>query len=359
MRVFVDDQGAIERFVGREWAEAPERARGRWREAQRIVDVLASEIELLAIEVLVGPRDAVRDEVIEREVHLLVVPDAPPGVRVAARSAGPKVSHAPLRIDGAALEALLVDETVEWSSVRVLAAFAPTLDAALVIDRASDVRPFERRGVLGIAGPLEIPGLGLHAPLDVTITDDWGRTLVTFERAWSSWVEKGPDLDRYLRIVGKLAALDLEPEPRDDGAVSTGSAAPSTAVAARSSDAFEATVASTAASIAVSESAPAPAKPEYVFVASKRAGPCVECRHANHGTVEFFDGQVFCGRTPLPRTRDSICDVTVPLPRYRGEPHQTWGRYFLFERYDGANAVQAGAFNADVRAEDREPDDGA
>ncbi|MBL8683285.1 MAG: hypothetical protein JNK05_29225 [Myxococcales bacterium] len=343
MRVSIDDQGAVERFVGSLWDAGTDRARGRWREAQRILDAVASEVELLAIEVVVGPRDDSHDEIVGHTVHHFVVPDVPLGVSVARRTGGPVVQHAPERIDGAALDALSRDESVEWASLRALAVFAPTSDRELVIDRASEVRPFVRGGVLGIAGPFEIPGLGLHAPLGLCIRDDWGSTLVELERAWSSWVEEGPDLDRYRRIVAKLAALGLAPETAPEGALSPTSAAVSTGVSIA----------------AASPASPRVVKPEYVFVASKSPGPCAECRHANQETADFAEGRLVCGRSPGARSRASICDVIVSLPRYAGEPYATWGTYYMFERYDGDNAVDAAPFNATVLAEDRAPDDRA
>ncbi len=353
MRVYIDDQGAVEGFVSQPWDPGPNRSRGRWREAQSILDAVASEVELLAIEVVVGHRDdsyGSFNEVLGHTVHHFVVPDVPAGVSTARRTGGPVVRHAPERIDGAALEALFGDESIEWSSIRALAVFAPTLDPALVIDRASEVRPFVRHGVLGIAGPFEIPGLGMHAPLGVSIRDDWERTLVEFERAWSSWVEEGADRDRYRRIVAKLAALGLAPETDREAARSPLSiaipASPTNAV-------------SNNAPIAAAPPAPPPVvvKPEYVFVASKSPGPCAECRHANQGTADFAEGRLFCGRSAGDRTRASMCDVIVPLPRYAGETYNTWGRYYLFERYNGSNAVATAPFNATVLAEDRAPDD--
>lgn len=93
-------------------------------------------------------------------------------------------------------------------------------------------------------------------------------------------------------------------------------------------------------------------KPEYIFTASPRPGPCTECRHANQGTVDFAEGHLFCGRAHATRTRAATCDVTVKLPRRAGAPQAEWGTYYLFERFDGQNAVAPGGFNADVRAPD-------
>jgi hypothetical protein len=210
MRVSISDQGVVERFAGRTWEKGHERAVGRWREAQALVDALAAEVELLALEVVVGARRA-DDDLDERQVHVLIVPDVPAGVRTAPRTGGAISRHTPARIDGAALKPLAA--AGEWCRLTVLAAAVPTLDPKFALERASDVRPTERRGLRVVAGPLDRPGLGLHAPLDVTIADAWGTTTLTLERAWSSWLEKGPELDRYGRVVGRLTKLGLTPEP--------------------------------------------------------------------------------------------------------------------------------------------------
>jgi hypothetical protein len=149
--------------------------------------------------------------------------------------------------------------------------------------------------------------------------------------------------------VAKLVALGFAPETDRDGA----SPPPSVAIPVLATNA----PANSAPNAPLPPAAPLAVEPEHIFVASKSPGPCAECRHANQGTADFAEGRLFCGRIPGDRTRASMCDAIVPLPRYAGQPYETWGRYYLFECYNGVNAVTEAPFNATVLAEDREPND--
>jgi hypothetical protein len=349
--VVVRDQGFVQTFWGRTWDGRDDRA-ARWLEARDVVDALVEELELLAVEVLVGQRhrDPVPTTIDDVELHHFVVPDVPRGVRTDRTHGGPYHRHAPTRIDGTALLDA-ASSGLEWSRIRVRAVAVPNDDEQFALANASEVRPFERGGQRVVAGPLDLPGFGLHAPLDVDLYDDWGTTTLKLERAWSSWCEAGPDRDRYDRIVARLTRLGLELEPPRSyrpppAPLSPAAPLPPPALAPATADRPVAAQDTSQALLP---------KPEYVFTASVRPGACVHCRHANQGTVDFAEGHLFCGWAHEVRALESTCDVVIRLPRSRGASQEEWAPYFAFERFDGTNRVVDGPRNATVRAEDAEP----